>query len=90
MYEVQPEKSRDGKKRRVLHRNMLSPCEAILEESEGFHLKKENHKKPKQAASHKFVNNTSDIESNEDEFQGLTLIQSIRVRKREGPAVKDS
>ena len=41
VYEVQPEKSQDGKKRRVLHRNLLLPCEVILEEPEGFHLKKE-------------------------------------------------
>ena len=27
--------------------NMLLPCETILEESEGFHLKKKKHKKPK-------------------------------------------
>ena len=59
LYEVQPEKSQDGKMRRILHRNMLLPCEIILEEPEGFHLKKEKHKKSKQAASHKFVNNTS-------------------------------
>ena len=82
VYEVQ--KSQDGKKRRVLHRNMLLPCEAILEEPEGFHLNKEKHKKPKQVASHKFANNTSDTESSEDEFQGLTPIQSRRVRTREG------
>ena len=55
MYEVQPEKSQHGKKRRVLHRNMLLPCEAISKEPEGFHLKKEKHKKPKEVASHNFV-----------------------------------
>ena len=47
VYEVQPGKYQDGKKRRVLHRNML-PCEAILEEPEGFHWEKEKQKKPKQ------------------------------------------
>ena len=47
-YEVQPEKSQDGKKKSVLHRNMVQPSEAILEEPEGFHLKKEKHIKPKQ------------------------------------------
>ena len=31
-----------------LHRNLFLPCEAILEEPEGFHLKKEKQKKPKQ------------------------------------------
>ena len=67
---------------------MLLPCEAILGEPEGFHLKKEKHK-PKQAASHKSANNTSDKKSSEDEFQGLTLIQIRRVRTREGPSVKD-
>ena len=49
VYEVQPEKSQDGKKRRILHRNILLPREAILEEPEGFHLKKEKHKEPKKA-----------------------------------------
>ena len=79
MYEVQPGKSQDVKKRRVLHRNILLPCEAILEEPEGFHLKKEKHKKPKRAASHKFANNTSDTESSEDEFQELTPIPGRKV-----------
>ena len=43
---------------------------SILEEPEGFHLRKENHK-PKQAADHKFSNITCETESSEDEFQGL-------------------
>ena len=68
VYEVQPGKNQDGKKRRVLHRNILIPREAILEEPEEFHLKKKKHK-PKQAASHMFANNTSGTESSEDEFQ---------------------
>ena len=43
-----------------------------LEEPEGFHLKKEKHKKPKQeAASHKFANNNSDTESSENELHAL-------------------
>ena len=41
VYGVQQEKSQNGKRKGILHRNMLLPCEAILEESEGFHLKKE-------------------------------------------------
>ena len=44
----------------------------------------ERRRKPKQAASHKFAYNTRDIESSEDEFQGLTRIQSRGVRTREG------
>ena len=68
---------------------MLLSCEAVLEEPEWFQLKEEKHKKQKQAASHKFANNTSDIESSEDEFQGLTWIESRRVRTREGQAVKE-
>ena len=66
---------------------MLLSCEAVLGEPEWFELKEEKHKKPKQAASHKFSNNTRDIESSEDEFQGLTRIQSRRVRTREGHVV---
>ena len=39
-----------------LHRNMLLPCEAISEDSEGFHLKKELQTKIKQeAACHESV-----------------------------------
>ena len=37
---------------------MLLLCEAILEEPEGFHLKKEKQKKPKQAPTHKFACDT--------------------------------
>ena len=55
VYEVQPEKSQDGKKIRVLHRNLLLPCEVILEEPEGFHLKKEKQNKPTKAVSHKLI-----------------------------------
>ena len=62
---------------------------SILEELEGFHLRKENHK-PKQAADHKFSNITCETESSEDEFQGLPPTESRRVRTRKGPAVKDS
>ena len=51
---------------RLLHRNMLLPWEAILEKPDGFPFKKEKLKKPKQATSHKFANNTSDTESSED------------------------
>ena len=45
---------------------MLLPWEAILEKPDGFPFKKEKLKKPKQATSHKFANNTSDTESSED------------------------
>ena len=69
---------------------MILLCKSILGEPEGFHLKKEKHKKPKQAATHKFTNNISDTESSEDESQGLTSIQSRRVSTRKGPAVRDS
>ena len=41
VYEVQPEKSQNGKIRRVLHTNILLLCKAILEEPEGFNLNKE-------------------------------------------------
>ena len=69
---------------------MLLPCETILGEPEGFHLKKEKQKKPQQeTASHKFSNNISDKGSSEDEFQGLKHIHSIRVRTREEHRVKD-
>ena len=47
-------------------------------------------KAKKQAASHNFAFNTSGTESSEDEFHGLTPIQSRRVRTREESAVKDS
>ena len=73
--EVQPEKSQDGKQKRVLHRNMFLPCGIILEEQEGFHLEKERQKKTKQLASNRFANNTSGAESSEDEVQGLRPIQ---------------
>ena len=62
---------------------MLLPFEAILEEPKGFYLKKKK-RKPKQAASHKFINNTSDAKSNDNKFQRLTPIQSRRVRTRKG------
>ena len=90
VYEVQKEKRQDGKRKRLLHRNMLLPYEVILEEPGGFHLKKEKHKKPRQAASYKFTNNTGDTEISEYEFHGLTPIQIRRVKTREGPAIKDS
>ena len=73
VYKVQPEKSQDEKKRRAIHRNMPLPCEAILEDPKGFHLKKEKHK-PKQVASHNFADNASDTESSENKFQWLTAI----------------
>ena len=48
VYEMQQEKIHDRKKRRVRQRNILLTCEAILEEPEGFHQKKEKHnEKPK-------------------------------------------
>ena len=52
---------------------MPLPCEAILEDPKGFHLKKEKHK-PKQVASHNFADNASDTESSENKFQWLTAI----------------
>ena len=89
VYEVQPGKSQDGNKRRVLHRNILIPREAILEEPEEFHLKKKNISQSKQLVTclpiiqvaQKAVRMSSKY---------LTPIQSRRVRTREGPAVKDS
>ena len=74
VYEVQKEKRQDGKRKRLLHRNMLLPYEVILEEPGGFHLKKEKHKKQRQAATYKCTNNTGDTEISEDEFHGLTPI----------------
>ena len=53
---------------------MLLPYEVILEEPGGFHLKKEKHKKQRQAATYKSTNNTGDTEISEDEFHGLTPI----------------
>ena len=44
MYEVQPGKCQDGKKRRELHRCMFLPCESILEEPERFQFQKENNR----------------------------------------------
>lgn len=41
--------------RRVLHRNLLLPCEVILEEPEGFDSKKEKQNKPTKATSHKLI-----------------------------------
>ena len=55
---------------------MLLPWEAISEEPERFHLKKEKHKKPKQETRHNFAINTSDTESTENKFQGLAPVQS--------------
>ena len=37
---------------------MLLLCEAILEEPQGFHLKNEKQKKPKQVPTHKFACDT--------------------------------
>ena len=56
VYEVQQEKHQDGKKRIVLHRNMLLPCETILKEPKGFHLEKEKQKKLRKIiTSHKIA-----------------------------------
>ena len=56
VYGVQQEKSQNGKRKGILHGNMLLPYEAILEDSEGFHLKKELQMKIKQeAACHESV-----------------------------------
>ena len=56
VYGVQQEKSQNRKKKGILHRNMLLPCDAILEDSEGFHSKKELQMKIKQeAACHESV-----------------------------------
>ena len=73
VYKIQPEKNQDEKKRRAVYRNMPLPCEAILEDPKGFHLKKEKHK-PKQVASHKFADNASEIKNSENKFQWLTAI----------------
>ena len=61
---------------------MLLPWEAISEEPERFHLKKEKHKKPKQETRHNFAINTSDTESTENRFQGLAPVQSRWVRRK--------
>ena len=90
LYEVRPEKSQDGEKRRVQHRNILLPCATFLEKPEGFHLEKKKQEAKKQAASHKFANKASDTESSEDGFQVLTPIESRTVRKREELVGKDS
>ena len=90
VYEVQSKETQNGKKRRVLQTNMLLTCEAILEEPEAFHLKKEKQKKPKQASSHEFVNNTCDTECSKIEFQGMTLTETRRVRTRKGHSVNYS
>ena len=73
VYKIQPKKNQDEKKRRAVYRNMPLPCEAILEDPKGFHLKKEKHK-PKQVASHKFADNASETKSSENKFQWLTAI----------------
>ena len=54
-------------------------------------LEERKTKETKQeAAIHKFFNNTIETESSEDEFQGLTLMQSNRVRSRKKDLVKDN
>ena len=74
---MQPKKIQNGKKRRALHRNMQLPCDAILEEPERFHRKKQKYNNnPKQEATdHKFAYNNSNTENSKVQFQRLTLVK---------------
>ena len=77
VYGVQQEKGQNGKMKGILHRNMLLPCEAILEDSEGFHLKKELQMKIKQEAACFIFRkqwHQSHKKNSEDDFQGLMPI----------------
>ena len=56
---------------------MQLPCDAILEEPERFHGKKQKYNNnPKQEATdHKFAYNNSNTENSKVQFQRLTLVK---------------
>ena len=88
VYAVRPETNINGKKR-ILHRNLLQPCESILEEPEGLHLIQKNQnsstsRKKGQGGEHERKNQDSDSEYNEShEEEGYTPRQLEQMEQTE-------